>query len=400
MNGDYLAAKFLPTVFCFSLTAFLGLKAYRSRRSENHPTVLCLTTSALLASVFNLYMMIEPVTLFVSIVIQASLLICLVFARFGLDQYLNGVEYQSPVKSHLFYVTSICIVVISILCYFHQDSLGSIGDDAYFRWSLELFTSTFLFYSMITYIEFSIVSIYARNIRRHTEVTSYVIRRCMCMIGFASGAFFTGVLMLVSLIVLLIFGDGWLLLINVWFRAGRSIGFTLFVLGIITPKYVLTVFSIPINTIRRIYRARQKNSLFYLRDILDLIVPGIHRPIRDYILSIYPIMSSSEEYYYSVIRCNSEITDARRIIWSHVSRSHPIVPEEEAKYIFELLTSNVKIKDAGPHRPATPIYRFTTDDDISIQQKEIVRYNRSVVRHLKRLVSATQGGDFYAVAER
>jgi hypothetical protein len=393
MSGDYLAAKVLPTVFCFSLATFLGLKAYRSRRSENHPTVLCLTTSALLASVFNLYMMIDPVTLFVSIVIQGSLLICLVFARFGLDQYLNGVEYQSPLKSRLLFANSMFIVIISILCYFHQDSLGSIGDDAYFRWSLELFTSTFLFYSMLTYIELSIVSIYAKNIRKHTEVTSYVIRRTMCMIGFASGACFTGVLMLVSLVILLLSGDRWLSLVNVWFRAGRSIGFTMFVLGIITPKYILTVFSIPVNTIRRIHRERQKESLFYLRDVFELIVPGIHRSIRDYVLSIYPIMSSSEEYYYSVIRCNSEITDARRIIWSHVYRFYPITPEEEAKHILELLASNTRLRNAGPHRPATPTYRFTTDDDISVQQKEIVRYNRTVVRHLKRLVSATQGGE-------
>ncbi len=372
MSGDYLAAKVLPTVFCFSLATFLGLKAYRSRRSENHPTVLCLTTSALLASVFNLYMMIDPVTLFVSIVIQGSLLICLVFARFGLDQYLNGVEYQSPLKSRLLFANSMFIVIISILCYFHQDSLGSIGDDAYFRWSLELFTSTFLFYSMLTYIELSIVSIYAKNIRKHTEVTSYVIRRTMCMIGFASGAFFTG----------------------------RSLGFTMFVLGIITPKYILILFSIPVNTIRKIYRERQKESLFYLRDILERIVPGIHRPIRDYVLSIYPIMSSSEEYYYSIIRCNSEITDARRIIWSHIFRCCPITPEEEATHIVKLLSLNIRLNTAGLHRPAMPNYRFTTNDDISTQQKAIVRYNLCVVRHLKRLLSDHKGGECYAVAER
>jgi hypothetical protein len=146
MSSGHLVEKLLPTLFCFSLAAFLGLKAYRSRRSENHPTVLCLTTSALLASIFNLYMMIEPVTLFVSIVIQGSLLTCLVFAKFGLDQYLNGIEYQSPFTSQLFIVSSICIVIISILCYFHQDNLGSIGDDASFRWSLELFASNVLFY--------------------------------------------------------------------------------------------------------------------------------------------------------------------------------------------------------------------------------------------------------------
>jgi hypothetical protein len=400
MSADYIAAKVVPTIFCFSLAVFLGVKAYRSRRSENHPTVLCLTTSSLLASVFNLYMMIEPVTLFVSIVIQASLLICLVFARFGLDQYLNGVEYQNPLKSRLFFGTSMSIVVISILCYFHQDSLGSIGDDAYFRWSLELFTSTFLFYALITYIELSIVAIYAKNIRRHTEVTSYVIRRCMCMIGFASGTLFTGVLMLISLLVLLFFGNGWLLLINIWFRAGRSVGFTMFVLGIITPKYILAILSIPINTIRRLYRERQKRALFYLRDMLERIVPGIHRPIRDYVLSIYPIMTSSEEYYYSIIRCNSEITDARRIIWSHVFRYYPITPEEEAMHIFKLLSLNTRLNTAGLHRPAMPNYRFTTGDDISIQQKEIVRYNLCVVRHLKRLISNRQREGFYAVAER
>jgi hypothetical protein len=220
------------------------------------------------------------------------------------------------------------------------------------------------------------------------------------MIGFASGACFTGVLMLLSLIILLFFGDRWLASINIWFRAGRSIGFAMFALGIITPKYLLIVFAIPFNTARRIYRERQKESLFYLRDILEHIVPGIHRPIRDYVLSIYPIMSSSEQYYYSIIRCNSEITDARRIIWSHVFRSDPITPEEEATHLFKLLTSNAKIRAAGSHRPASPTYRFTTDDDISMQQKEIVRYNLTVVRHLKRLISTTQKEDSYAVAER
>jgi hypothetical protein len=90
-------------------------------------------------------------------------------------------------------------------------------------------------------------------------------------------------------------------------------------------------------------------------------------------------MSSSEEYYYSIIRCNSEITDARRIIWSHVFRFYPIAPEEEAMHIFKLMASDTRLYAAGLHRPAMPNYRFTTDDDISIQQREIVQYNLSVV---------------------
>lgn len=151
---------------------------------------------------------------------------------------------------------------------------------------------------------------------------------------------------------------------------------------------------------RRIYRDRQKGSLFYLRDILERIVPGVHRPIRDYVLSIYPIMSSSEEYYYSIIRCNSEITDARRIIWSHEFRCSPITSEEEAIHIFELISLNTKLNAAGSHRPAMPNYRFTTNDDISIQQKEIIRYNLCVVRHLKRLISGGKGEEYYAVTER
>jgi hypothetical protein len=111
-------------------------------------------------------------------------------------------------------------------------------------------------------------------------------------------------------------------------------------------------------------------------------------------------MTSSEEYYYSIIRCNSEITDARRIIWSHVFRFYPITPEEEAARIFKLLTSNTKMRAPGSHRPASPTYRFTTDDDISIQQKEIVRYNLAVVRHLKRRIAMTQKEGFHAVIER
>jgi hypothetical protein len=398
MSSGHLVEKLLPTLFCFSLAAFLGLKAYRSRRSENHPTVLCLTTSALLASIFNLYMLIEPVTLFVSIVIQGSLLTCLVFAKFGLDQYLNGIEYQSPFTSPLFFVSSICIVIISILCYFHQDSLGSIGDDASFRWSLELFASNVLFYVMITAIESSIASIYAKNISKHTEVTSYVIRRAMCMLAFAIGAVFTGALMLVSLVILLIVGDDWLASINVWFRAGRSVGFTIFALGIITPKSLLNLLAFPFNTMRKLYRERQKEALFYLRDMLELIVPGIHRPIRDYVLTIYPIMSSSEEYYYSIIRCNSEITDARRIIWSHVLRFYPIDPEEEAVHLVRLLSSHTRLNAAGSHRPAMPSYQFAGDDDISMQQKEIVRYNLAVVKHLKKRLSASKR-EWYAVAD-
>jgi len=185
------------------------------------------------------------------------------------------------------------------------------------------------------------------------------------MVGFVIGACFTGVLMLVSLVLLLFIGDVWLSLMNVWFRAGRSIGFTIFVLGIITPQYMLTVFSIPANTIRRAYRERQKQSLFYLRDIFELVVPGIHRPIRDYVLSIYPIMSPSEEYYYSIIRCNSEITDARRIVWSHVFRFYPTSPEEEAMHILKLLSSNARLNTAGLYRPAMPNYRLATDDDIT-----------------------------------
>ena len=110
-------------------------------------------------------------------------------------------------------------------------------------------------------------------------------------------------------------------------------------------------------------------------------------------------MSPSEEYYYSIIRCNSEITDARRIIWSHVPRFYPIEPEEEAIHLFKLLSSNDRLNTAGLFRPAMPNYRLSTDDDISMQQKEIVRYNLAVVRHLERLISTHKGEELYAVAE-
>ena len=111
-------------------------------------------------------------------------------------------------------------------------------------------------------------------------------------------------------------------------------------------------------------------------------------------------MSASEEYYYSIIRCNSEITDARRIIWSHVLRVYPFTPEEEAVHIFDLLWSNTKLNTAGLYRPATPDYRLSIEDDISMQQKEIIRYNLSVVRHLKRLISPHKREEWYAVVDR
>src|SRR3954464_14138066 len=126
MSSGDMTAKILPTIFCFSLATFFGLKAYRSRSAERYPTVLCLTTSALLAAVFNLYRMIEPVTLFVSIVTRGSLLTCLVFARFGLDQYLNDVEYRRPLASRLLFVNSICIITISINTGPSQDCLDAI----------------------------------------------------------------------------------------------------------------------------------------------------------------------------------------------------------------------------------------------------------------------------------
>jgi hypothetical protein len=68
-------------------------------------------------------------------------------------------------------------------------------------------------------------------------------------------------------------------------------------------------------------------------------------------------------------------------------------------HIFKLISLNTRLNTAGSHRPAMPNYRFTTNDDISVQQKEIIRYNLCVVRHLKRLISGRKGEEYYAVAE-
>lgn len=379
--------KLLPTVAMALLALFLCVKFYRNRHTDKVLLLSWMVISSLSSLTFNLYRILSPVTLPIYAVQVSALLLTLVFAYFGLYHYLNDNPYMNIFHMRLFRVVVIIGVVIILLSYFHQDSLESIGDDGRFVFSWQFFVSNIIFYSTLFYLELLVVYTYIANMKANTEITTFLVRRFICMVAFLVATIGNSLLMIINLFIFAFYTDIYFHDINVAFRVARTVCFVVFAIGMAMPNALLKHLAYPLERIRKARRKQYHQSLFFLRDILNTVVPGINRNIRDRVLRLYPALSQRETYYYAVIRCNTEINDARRIIWSYIDRTAPFTAKEEAEYIYRLLVDRMMFSEGGDHRPALPRYRSGDNNIASISQEDITRHNVAVARHLKKLLS-------------
>jgi len=252
-------------------------------------------------------------------------------------------------------VTTLLVIVVVVLD-FHlgEHQPGFVSPDPYTR-SWTSFTESALSYFGLLYLEALIVWVYAKDLRRHTNVI-YAIRRSMCILGF-----------LVNILGLLLLEGGLLLSLFVKGSYGLVINslylWSLLLMGILVAgSYMLPdrFFTTALHPIYQYLIGRQKQQqelLSSLHQMMIQIVPGVQfdfEGLRDQ-------------------RAPIEISAAREIIWSHEGRAKPITPKEEAKHLLSLVCKGTPLTELGDYSPA-PLSSPTT-----------AKHNIAVAQHLKRL---------------
>lgn len=208
-------------------------------------------------------------------------------------------------------------------------------------------------YGLYAYLLVHINLLYWRSLQRYTNL-AYMIRRLVCMLGFI--AITCGIVLdLIQYLPVPI------ATLNVLLEPGSaialSIGFILVAIGFVLPQTWLIQAIGPLEQYVVYRQQRQYDQIRYLHQKMVQIVPGVHlqnEHLRD-------------------VRMLIEISDARQIIWSLVPHEGLITPAEEAEQLFKLIRSQTIIDVPGEYIPQPT------------QQRNIVKHNIAVTKHLRRL---------------
>jgi hypothetical protein len=289
----------------------------------------------------------------------------LLLAYLAIDQLLNNKAYQ-PMFTHKLFWGTTALLILGVLLdignrnYTLDASMGIVPFQP--AW---LFGITYaLNYGIPWGLGVLIIWLYWRNLHYYFDL-AYTVRRIMCMLGFLMGAFCIGSLCLfgaaINLFFLLVVGQPAGSLLNPICLSLRLVTFTSLVLGFILPQFVLSRWIRPLERYLARRKQRQDALLSYLHEQMIQLVPGVHLPQNELLHVRTPI----------------EISDVRQIVWSHVPRTLPITPREEAEYLFALIHHQIVMEGPGKYMPP------------ATRSPNVVKHNLAVAKHLKCLQGTT-----------
>lgn len=299
----------------------------------------------------------NPIIWWLHILGIAGMHYSVLFFYFGIDQILNQKQTRPILKSPIFIMTTVLTLVTAILDFTRRDNLNPIIDNNSYQPTWEYFTSEFIHYFIMFCISLLIAMLYIQNIRKYRSTRLYNIRRYICTLTFI---IITIVVFVVNINVFLAinFGDIYRAKLNYVYHVGKPIIFLLIIIGFVIPQRMFSWLVSPFLLVTDRYEDWQKRRndaiAAYLHDHMVHIVPCVHL----------------DNKHIQHLRIHSEIGDARELIWSHEYHP-PCTPKAEAAHILKLLQMGAVISTPGQYNSHTP--------------NNLIDYNLSVARHLKRL---------------
>jgi len=223
------------------------------------------------------------------------------------------------------------------------------------------FNAIFFFFYNIgpAFLLGTIVYQYVITIQQRSDVV-YLVRRLVCMMGFFIGLIITG-LMALGVIFWAFNRDDLRIDATYIYQSGKILMFIVVSGGFLIRQEWLSVTITIINRLSTKRRQQQHDRITYLHQRMTQIVPSAIFPIDDNLVDFDQILT--------------EISDARRFIWSNVSSIWIANPQKEAEIIFQLLSQNTVITKPG---------RFSSPP---IAGRNIIHYNDTVAMNLQRLES-------------
>ncbi len=212
-----------------------------------------------------------------------------------------------------------------------------------------------LYYSLVNgtvFLLFSLIlNLYWKSFRQSNDFT-YQARRGIGLVSITFGLA-ASVLAEVSIILSIVYGAAYHSLLTIAFYSLLP-WVTLFPVAQAIPQPIVARVVQPLER----HRAKRREGLLrYLHTKMLQIVPGEQL--------------SSESF--DLVDALTEISGARRIIWTQGLHTESITAHEEARHLFHLLQEKKVIETAGKHNPP----QTATSD--------VVRHNIAVAKHLREL---------------
>ncbi len=351
-------AVFLGVLILSSLLLFVGYKIYQDRQRLHKPVIKKMLCVGVLFIIWALVILSHPIYPWQLVLAACCAQYGLLLYYCALDQMLNNKRHRPVIRSRVFAVTTLLVILVVILDFRlgnHQSTFGSAGP---YTLTWTSYTEPALSYFGLLYLDALIVWVYAKDLRRHTNLI-YTARRSFCMLGFLVNLL--GLLLLEgSLLLSLLAKDGHGVVISSIYELSMILMAVLLAGGYMLPDRFFSKALRPIYASIILHQRRQQELLSHLHQTMVQIVPSVQ-------LDCEQIQS---------LRVLIEISDARQVIWSQERRTQPITPEDEAKHLLQLICTHTEYDKPGEHHPA-----LTHD-------RNIVKHNTAVAKHLKSLQKA------------
>ena len=337
---------------------FMAYKISQNHQRKGMPVIKKLLYAAVLIIIWALVVLPQHLQLWQRILAVFSAQYGVLLYYYALDQMLNNKRRRPVLRSRVFPVTTLIVMIVVILDFHlgnHQSPLE--GASPYTPTWIS-FTEAALSYFGLLYLEVLIVWVYTKDLRRHTDLI-YTSRRSFCILGF-----------LVNILALLLLEGS--LLLSLFVKGGYSVVISSMYLlsllltglllagGYTLPDRFFDKALRPIYTYITLHQRCQQELLSHLHQTMIQIVPSVQL--------------GCEQIYD--LRVLIEISDVRQVIWSQERRTQPITAEDEAKHLLQLSRNHTKYDKPGEYHPAL------------ISDCNIVKYNIAVAKRLKSIQEA------------
>ena len=265
---------------------------------------------------------------------------------------------QSLMRYKGFWVTTL---VVAMLIALDIRLKGYAPFDSSKPYTSDLFSNAevILSYAHLLFWAALIIKVYLDVLKRNTQLTDQG-RFVLCLVAF-SLAFLGLLLVEVNLLLYVIFkNDDYRIFLNLLYHISLVVLVLFVVLSYIVPDTFFIRILSPLAAYKTLRQRRQQALLRSLHQTMVEIVPSVQLPCE-------PVHD---------LRILIEISDARQVIWSLQQRLKPIKPQDEAKYLLQLMRKNTILEAPGEYSPAPT------------SVKNIVKHNVIVAKRLQRLQKA------------
>ena len=338
--------------------SFLAYKVYQDRQRIGMPVLRALLAVVVCFIIWALVVTMRPLDVWQRVVAAG----CAQYGAFlyyvAIRRMFKNERPHALIRNKGFWITLLVVGILVVLD-IQLRGQASLDSSAPYISGWLSNTEAALSYLYLLFLDVLIIKVYLKGLQRSTHLVDQG-RFGLCLFAFSMNLL--GLLLMeVSLLLVILNHQEYRDLINLLYHVSLVVFVLFTVVSYILPERFFVRVLRPLSIYTALRQKRQQALLRDLHQTMVRIVPGVQLPCE----SVHDL------------RILIEISDARQIIWSLQQRLKPIKPQEEAKYLWQLMHKNTVLEAPGKYSPA-PTYL-----------KNIVKHNVMVAKQLQRLQGIT-----------